>query len=170
LATTSNDMFLLQRYAEHGDAEAFAELMERYEGFVYATCLRVLGNADDAEDVAQECFLRLTRNAAAIRSSVGGWLHTCATSMSVAERHRQTARKHREEVHGQMNSASNSDNEWHEIAPHVDEALEELPEELRVVLTEHFLHRRSPAKAARAISRSSATSKSRKPMPAYSGR
>ena len=69
---TGNDLLLLQRFADTGDAEAFSEIVGRYQHFVYAACLRVLGNSADAEDVAQECFLRLTRQADAVRSSVGG--------------------------------------------------------------------------------------------------
>ena len=57
----AGDGTLLQRYASDHDADAFAELVRRYAGMVYATCMRVTGNAHDAEDVAQECFLTLAR-------------------------------------------------------------------------------------------------------------
>ncbi|NCQ36367.1 sigma-70 family RNA polymerase sigma factor, partial [bacterium] len=62
----SLDSELLTRYATTRDAEAFAELMIRHRDLVYATCYRVLRSRADAEDVSQDCFLRLARHAGAI--------------------------------------------------------------------------------------------------------
>ena len=44
--------------AQDGDSQAFTFLMEAYEKPVYNLCYRMLGNAQDAEDAAQETFLR----------------------------------------------------------------------------------------------------------------
>jgi len=41
-----------------GDTEAFMQLIEVYQRSVYNLCYRMLGNAEDAEDAAQETFLR----------------------------------------------------------------------------------------------------------------
>lgn len=41
-----------------GDKQAFALLMQRYTGAVFGLCYRMLGNAQDAEDAVQEIFLR----------------------------------------------------------------------------------------------------------------
>jgi RNA polymerase sigma-70 factor, ECF subfamily len=41
-----------------GDAQAFTNLVEAYERPVYNLCYRMLGNSQDAEDAAQESFLR----------------------------------------------------------------------------------------------------------------
>ena len=57
---------------------AFAELVARHAAMVYGTCRRVLGNAADAEEVAQECFLQLISARIRIRDSLGPWLHTVA--------------------------------------------------------------------------------------------
>ncbi len=48
--------------AQHGDAEAFARLVEYYQSPVYNLCHRMLGNAGEAEDAAQETFLRAYKN------------------------------------------------------------------------------------------------------------
>jgi RNA polymerase sigma-70 factor, ECF subfamily len=44
--------------AFHGDDHAFGFLVERYQRPVYSLCYRMLGNSRDAEDAAQESFIR----------------------------------------------------------------------------------------------------------------
>ncbi len=52
---------LLARRAVAGDLNGFEELVSRYRKRVYGICYRMAGNAEDAEDWAQECFLRIYR-------------------------------------------------------------------------------------------------------------
>jgi RNA polymerase sigma-70 factor (ECF subfamily) len=47
------------RAAAAGDSEAFRRIVERYQGMVYTMAYNLLGNHVDAEDAAQEVFLRL---------------------------------------------------------------------------------------------------------------
>jgi RNA polymerase sigma-70 factor (ECF subfamily) len=44
--------------AQRGDSQAFTALVELYQRPVYNLCYRMLGNPQDAEDAAQEAFLR----------------------------------------------------------------------------------------------------------------
>lgn len=44
--------------ALQGDEEAFASLVDRYQGPVYNLCYRMLGDSNEAEEAAQETFLR----------------------------------------------------------------------------------------------------------------
>jgi RNA polymerase sigma-70 factor, ECF subfamily len=46
------------RKAQRGDQEAFCRLVEVYQNPVYNLCYRMLSSANDAEDAAQETFLR----------------------------------------------------------------------------------------------------------------
>ena len=145
------DLALLDRFRRARDADAFAEIVTRYQDFVYSTCLRTLDNPADAQDVAQECFLRLLRKADTVQASLGGWLHRCATDLSIDELRSRAARKNREEASVQMNGHSNPDPTWHELAPHLDQAINELPDELRHVVVEHFLQRRTQADVAKEL-------------------
>lgn len=45
-----------------GDQQAMLELVERYQGQVFGLCYRMLGHRQDAEDVAQESFVRVLRS------------------------------------------------------------------------------------------------------------
>src|SRR5437016_542055 len=54
--------------AKAGDHAAFESLMRQYERLVLATALRLLGNMEDAQDAAQEVFLRLHRNLGKVES------------------------------------------------------------------------------------------------------
>ncbi len=45
-----------------GEVEAFEEIVKTCEGAVYNLAFRLLGNPEDARDVAQETFLRAFRN------------------------------------------------------------------------------------------------------------
>lgn len=52
----------LARRARRGDEAAFATLVENYESAVYNLCYRLLGDSAEAEDAAQETFLRAYRH------------------------------------------------------------------------------------------------------------
>lgn len=45
-----------------GDSQAITQLVETYQRPVYNLCYRMLGNAQEAEDAAQETFLRAYKN------------------------------------------------------------------------------------------------------------
>lgn len=50
---------VLARRAATGKIEYFEELLARYRVRVYRLCYRMAGNAEDAEDWTQECFVRV---------------------------------------------------------------------------------------------------------------
>lgn len=56
----TDDWELVAR-AKAGDMESFAVLVRRYQGPVVHFCQRMTGTVEDAEDIAQECFVRLHR-------------------------------------------------------------------------------------------------------------
>jgi RNA polymerase sigma-70 factor (ECF subfamily) len=75
------------------EATAFENLMRAYGDMVFSTSLRLVGNRAEAEDIAQEVFLRAYQHFSAVRLSpaVGGWLKTVATNLSL--NHLQRYRK-----------------------------------------------------------------------------
>lgn len=99
-----SDLDILQKYDQSRDPDAFNQLVTRHAAMVYAAAFRVTRNAADADDVTQECFLALVRQAARVRSSVAA---------------------------------------WSEIAPLLDQALADLPDDRRLPLIGHYLEGRT---------------------------
>jgi RNA polymerase sigma-70 factor (ECF subfamily) len=58
---TSDNDWELVALARDGDMRAFAELVRRYERPVVHFCQRMVGSREDAEDIAQESFVRVFR-------------------------------------------------------------------------------------------------------------
>lgn len=56
----STDDRLIDR-ARSGDAQAFGALVQRYQDAVYSLCFHLCGDRTDAEDLAQEAFVRFHR-------------------------------------------------------------------------------------------------------------
>ena len=49
----------LIKQAQHGDRDAFAQLLEKYEKQVYHQALRMVNSPEDAADMTQEAFLKV---------------------------------------------------------------------------------------------------------------
>jgi RNA polymerase sigma-70 factor (ECF subfamily) len=80
------DAALMRRIAE-GDEAALAVVYDRYARLVYAVALRVLRNADVAEEVSQDVFYQLWRTASDFnpsRGSLSGWLLVCARNRAIS--------------------------------------------------------------------------------------
>jgi len=71
--------------AQAGDREAFGQLVLRHERAVYATALRRLGNHAEAQEVAQEVFVKVLEKLGQLRDPAcfGGWLRSVTTRMAI---------------------------------------------------------------------------------------
>ncbi|HZW82939.1 MAG TPA: sigma-70 family RNA polymerase sigma factor [Candidatus Deferrimicrobium sp.] len=68
-----------------GDKQAFAELVKRYEKPIFALAYRMVGNPEDAKDVAQEAFLKAYRAMATFKenSRFSPWLYAIANNLCI---------------------------------------------------------------------------------------
>ncbi len=71
------DEKLLIKQAASGDQDAFAQLVEAYQKSVYNLCLRMVSNPTDAEDLAQEAFVKAWRGLQSYKfeSAFSTWLY-----------------------------------------------------------------------------------------------
>jgi RNA polymerase sigma-70 factor, ECF subfamily len=70
---------------KNGDQNAFAEIVELYKDKVFQLCFRMLGNRHEAEDIAQEAFLRAFVNIHSYdtKRKFSTWLYRIATNLSI---------------------------------------------------------------------------------------
>lgn len=68
-----------------GDQNAFAEIVELYKDKVYQLCYRILGNKHEAEDMAQEAFIRAYVNITKFNPTrkFSTWLYRIATNLCI---------------------------------------------------------------------------------------
>ncbi|GGL64493.1 RNA polymerase sigma factor SigW [Sporolactobacillus putidus] len=75
----------LIRRVKKGDHQAFAELVDRYKNSVFAICLRMVGNRQEAEDLSQETFIRAYKHIDQFDNdrNFSTWLFRIATNLSI---------------------------------------------------------------------------------------
>ena len=63
-----------------GDRSAFQKLVERYQAYVFTITYKVLQNREDAEESAQDVFLKVYRTLSIFekKSNFSTWLYTIA--------------------------------------------------------------------------------------------
>ncbi len=78
---------------------AFEELVAQFERPVYALCFRLLGDAEEARDAAQETFLKVYRGLGSFRGEAGlkTWIYRIAINQAMNQQ-RWWRRRHREET------------------------------------------------------------------------
>lgn len=130
--------------------DEFASFMRAHQNLVFSTAARIVANDAQAEDIAQEVFIKAYENFDALRTSetAGGWLRTVARNLSLnhAMRYRRRWR-----FFSEMGSANDEDDSDFEASlpgddspssdvsdvqrsKLIEEALQSLPEKQRLPL------------------------------------
>jgi RNA polymerase sigma factor (sigma-70 family) len=128
------DCELVERFAEHGDGEAFAALVRRHGAMVLGVCRRIIGHEQDAEDVFQAVFLVLSRKAGGLhrKEAVGPWLFGVAHRLALRARQKGRQREEREARVPETNQEEPFDElTLREARAVLDEELARLPERER---------------------------------------
>src|ERR1700730_19255961 len=79
---------------EMAEEEEFEIFIRNYQNMVFSVSARIVGNLTDAEDITQEVFIKAYDRFSELRNSgtVGGWLKTVATNLSINHLNRYRAR------------------------------------------------------------------------------
>ncbi|MDQ3668599.1 MAG: sigma-70 family RNA polymerase sigma factor [Acidobacteriota bacterium] len=93
METATSDEQIVER-ALTGDAEAFGEIVHRWERRIFALAYGMLGREEDARDATQETFLAAFRNLRAFRgeAKVSSWLHRIAVNQCITRQRRAKVR------------------------------------------------------------------------------
>ena len=84
ISASLRDAELIAR-AQNGEESAFEALFHAYKRRIYLLCLRMIGNAAEAEELMQEAFLQLFRKIKTFRgeAAFSTWLHRIAMNISL---------------------------------------------------------------------------------------
>jgi len=137
------DAELLQRYAGQHDERAFAELVQRHLGLVYATAHRSTGSRPHlAEEIAQKVFTQLARKAASLshHPTLTGWLYRSARYASLEVSRAELRRQRINQSLATMpdTTSMESPGDWEQLRPVLDEAMERLKESDREIMLLRF--------------------------------
>ncbi|HET8786628.1 MAG TPA: sigma-70 family RNA polymerase sigma factor [Candidatus Limnocylindrales bacterium] len=140
MTDAERDEDLVRRFRA-GEPDAFTEIVRRHQQRVYSLCLRMLGEADAAADVAQDTFLTVLRKLESFRGDAAftTWLHRVAVNACYDE----LRRKRRRPILHVVSDDGPEHDPGPSIADHADEvvgtsdaaaALASIPEEFRVAV------------------------------------
>jgi len=168
---------LLVGRAQENDPDAFGQLVEKYKTRIYYIACRVMGNHSDADDVAQETFIRAYRGLKKFKGHArfSTWLYrimiNCCMDLLRKRKRRGGDLQLSEAVHGEEWAAGGRVTvgpaalthaaELNELRSAVADALESLPLKHRMALVLHEFDGMPHQDIARAMGCSVGTARSR---------
>ena len=124
-----------------GDGRAFEDLVRAYQHRVFGVAMRMLGSAAEAEEIAQEVFVRAHRALGEFRgdAKLSTWLYAIASRLCLTRLHsseRSMIRQGEEGLIRLAHPASGPDGalEQSELETALHRAISELPDERRIVV------------------------------------
>jgi RNA polymerase sigma-70 factor (ECF subfamily) len=172
MSSSATSAALLPAIAQ-GNTSAFEELYDRHASTVYGLLLRMLANADDAQEVLQETFVKAWTSASmfdAVRGSEVAWLISIARSRGIDRLRSRRTRAERENEAGReistftafVEKATSANDVIHAGERQaVHRALAELPEAQRIALELAYFEGLSQSEIAARLSQPLGTIKTR---------
>lgn len=122
-----------------GDRQAQFELYKMYGKGMYNICLRMLGNAEDAEDVLQLAFVDVFRRLNQFRqeSTIGAWIKRIVVNRCLDQlrKRKVVIESFDDQVHDLPQTYSTTSSELSYSVDDIQRAVYDLPDGYRVVLT-----------------------------------
>ena len=144
----NEDAELLNRYATERRS-CLHRLTRRHVDLVYSAALRLVGgNGSRAEDVTQQVFAELARQARRLapHPALAGWLYTTTRLMALRAARTEQRRRARELEANAMNEPLREpapEPEWEHLRPVLDDAMHELGEQDRLAVLLRFFQEKS---------------------------
>src|SRR3954449_7096176 len=122
-----------------GDDIAFSELVDRYKNLVFAIVSRMVGDRTQADDLAQEVFLKVHRGLPYFRGDarLSTWIFRIVSNVCSQERGQQRPDTSATDVRepGRHDAAFTD----LELRDRLDKAMAQLPEQYRLLIAAHYL-------------------------------
>lgn len=108
MAAESDEKDLIAR-AQAGEQDAFAELVRRHHGAIIGLCVSMLGDRDEADDAAQEAFIKAYRGLSRFQrdAAFSTWLYRIASNHCL-DRLRRRAREKSDSLEALLESGGDS--------------------------------------------------------------
>ena len=136
--------------ARDGEAESFAQLFDRYYTMIHAFSFRLCGRAADADDIAQETFIKAARALGGFRGGdFRSWLYRIAANCA-RDFHRDAARRARLEEQSAEEWRTESEGRGGDVAA-VAEALAGLAPDHREAVVLVYYEGLNHAEASRVL-------------------
>ena len=157
----SDDESKLVEQSLSGDPEAYAALVHQHQPMIRAVTFRMTGSLDDAEELAQDAFLRAYQQLGSFRSGskFSTWLCKIAINLSLDWRRRENRR---DDIHSKWAAETATENNPgggfpDELSRHVQAALNQLPAKQRAAIVLTVYENQSHAEAAKTLGCTEAT-------------
>src|SRR5689334_14685692 len=124
----TTDLELLEQYRRSGSEPAFTELVRRHLNLVYSAALRQVRSPQLAEEVAQTVFTDLARAARLLKPDtiLTAWLYQVTRRTAIDVVRRESRRQLREQIATEINAMNATAEDWTQVEPLLDEAMEAL--------------------------------------------
>lgn len=133
----SDDEQMMYRI-QQGDSQAFQRLVEQHLNPLYRFVRRLLGSPTDADDIVQETFIKVWRNAhqwQAGKAKLSTWLHSIAHHCCIDNYRQNSATLVDLDEAAEVAAPETTDGIYRtEVLDHVEKALQKLPERQRAAI------------------------------------
>ncbi len=150
---SENDLDLLGAFLRDQSQDAFTALVQRHLGLVYSAALRQVRSPQFAEEVAQSVFTDLARNAAGLKPGtiLTAWLYQVTRRTAIDVVRREARRQSRERVASELNAMNALADDWTQIEPLLDEAMQSLDEAERTAILLRYFENKSLREVGEAL-------------------
>jgi RNA polymerase sigma factor (sigma-70 family) len=151
----TSDLDLLWQFARENSQDAFGEIVRRHLDLVYSAALRQVRSPQLAEEIAQSVFADLARNAGKLKSDtiLTAWLYQVTRRTAIDVIRKESRRQLREQIAVEMTNMnatandlsrrSETEADWTQIEPLLDEAVETLEETDRSAILLRYFENKS---------------------------
>jgi RNA polymerase sigma-70 factor, ECF subfamily len=126
-----------------GEVGAFEELVDNYKNLVFAMITRTLPDRSQAEDLAQDVFLRIHRGLPYFRGEarLSTWIYRIVVNVCMQDRGRATTAVSLDDANARVSAPAAADRHADdlELRDRLEKAIAQLPAQYRLLIAAHYL-------------------------------
>jgi RNA polymerase sigma factor (sigma-70 family) len=142
-----SDIYYIEAVLD-GNVESFSVLIRKYQDFVYHIAYKIVKNQFDAEEVAQDTFMKAYKNLQSFskESKFSSWLYKIAYYTAISKTRNKFNQLHHVALDQQVDAATLNDKgsalellKTEEQKKYINAAMERLPDNIQLVLSLFYL-------------------------------